>query len=427
VAGHVRQLSHVTVVSPDDPPLEALQQALLDYATEFLVFVDREGDIVIGAGDGMHILGYDATEQQGEKIVANVHPDDLPAVFDLVKRARRTPDLDEAVTARARRKEGGWVLLEAHVMTVVDQPPLGTGAIVRIRQIGDVESTAPSVVVVDDERFASLTASLPTGVLTVDAEGGVRDANDAALSLLRRTLADLEHGGWMQTIHPEDRAEVDDALRLIDQGASQAEAVVRADVDGRVRWIHVTLVALGVGRRDGWLVAFDDVTERHRATADLAHRATHDALTGLPNRTLLEDRLEQACARLGSPGRSVALLFGDLDRFKEINDEFGHQAGDEVLRQVAARLVRSVRATDTVTRLGGDEFVVVCEDLPAAESAELAERITAVVREPIDAGDERLCVTISVGIVATDVRGSDPTELLARADDEMYRRKRRGE
>jgi diguanylate cyclase (GGDEF)-like protein/PAS domain S-box-containing protein len=262
-------------------------------------------------------------------------------------------------------------------------------------------------------------------VLSVDADGRVVEANEAAVGLLRRSVDDLVANGWEPSIHPEDLDEVDDARRMIAQGQPQAEAVVRADVEGRVHWLHLAIVALGERASDGFLVAFDDISERHRATTALTHRATHDPLTGLPNRTLLEDRLATACARLGPPDRNVTLLFGDLDRFKEINDRLGHQVGDEVLRQVATRLQRVVRGSDTVTRLGGDEFVVVCEDLLASEAAEMAHRIASVVREPIDGPAGPIHVSISVGIVSSDTPRVEPLDLLARADAEMYVRKGR--
>jgi diguanylate cyclase (GGDEF)-like protein len=122
----------------------------------------------------------------------------------------------------------------------------------------------------------------------------------------------------------------------------------------------------------------------------------------------------------------VTLLFGDLDRFKEINDRFGHTVGDAVLRHVAARLKGEVRASDTVTRLGGDEFVVVCEDLGAADAAEMAHRLAAAVRAPVEVEGRLVEVSISVGIVAAESPDVTPRDLLARADAEMYRRKHAG-
>lgn len=403
--------------------LDEKQRALLDFASEFVLFVDRHGGVVLGAGDGLHTIGYRPTEPRGMDIAAAVHPDDRPAVLELIARAQTVGDLDEELQVRTQRKDGALILIDARVTTVVDHPVLGTGAVVRIRQIGESDRGGPPPAA--DERFRSLAAALPTGVLSVDADGRLTDANDAALELLGRSLDDLVARGWEASVHAEDRPDVEDAHRILDAGDAEAEAVVRADVDGQVRWLKVTLVALG-DESAGHLVALDDITERQRATAELTHRATHDALTGLPNRALFEDRLHQACARLAEGDRSVTLLFGDLDRFKEINDRHGHATGDAVLREVARRIQGAVRATDTVTRLGGDEFVIVCEDLAPADAAELAHRISSAVRQPVEAEGRTVEVAISVGIVTASAPDTDPTELLARADAEMYRRKQGG-
>ncbi len=167
-------------------------------------------------------------------------------------------------------------------------------------------------------------------------------------------------------------------------------------------------------------------SERHRADEELAFMATHDSLTGLPNRTLILDRVEQMLVRARRNHTPVAALFIDLDNFKSINDTLGHDAGDELLRAVAARLDGIVRATDALGRLGGDEFVVIAEDLSLAAGPELvAERLLEALKQPftLDGGDgaTTLMVTASVGIAA-GVRPS-AGDLLRDADIAMYRAK----
>jgi diguanylate cyclase (GGDEF)-like protein len=163
-----------------------------------------------------------------------------------------------------------------------------------------------------------------------------------------------------------------------------------------------------------------------RRREELAFLATHDALTGLPNRTLILDRMVQMLARSRRSKTPVAALFLDLDNFKQVNDTLGHDAGDELLRAVAARLDGVVRATDTLGRLGGDEFVVIAEDLsPAAGPELIAERLLEALEQPFALGAEGsasdLTVTASIGIAAGERTSAE--ELLRNADIAMYRAK----
>jgi diguanylate cyclase (GGDEF)-like protein len=167
--------------------------------------------------------------------------------------------------------------------------------------------------------------------------------------------------------------------------------------------------------------------ERGRAELLLAHQALHDALTGLPNRLLLLDRLTFALAQSARSESSVAVFFLDLDGFKEVNDRLGHLAGDALLRGVAGRLLAWVRPGDTVSRFGGDEFTVLVREVAGREeAAEIAERLTEAVREPLTVEGEDVSLVPSVGIaLASGIR--KPESLLERADAAMYSAKRRGD
>jgi diguanylate cyclase (GGDEF)-like protein len=170
-----------------------------------------------------------------------------------------------------------------------------------------------------------------------------------------------------------------------------------------------------------------DITDRKRAERALAHQALHDHLTGLPNRSLLLDRLSQAVARLSRTDTRLGVLFFDLDHFKVINDSLGHEAGDRVLQAVAGRVAGVLRPTDTLARLGGDEFVVVCEALEGPnEAGAVADRIARALASPIDEGDEELIVGASVGVVVTGDDAADPSALIRDADAAMYRAKDQG-
>jgi len=232
--------------------------------------------------------------------------------------------------------------------------------------------------------------------------------------------------------------------------------MMRRDGPRYLEWIRSTGNAWGEGahrRRDGSsfpiesassLVALDghelilgldrDISERKQAEANLQaltdrlqYEAHHDPLTGLPNRTLLMDRLNHALARGARTRQSLAVVFLDLDGFKRINDTLGHDAGDEMLREVAMRLQATLRPSDTVARLGGDEFVVLLTDLSSpTDAARTARRLQTVINRPIDLSGQRVTVQASLGISVAPQDGKDAGLLLRQADLAMYQAKREG-
>jgi len=171
----------------------------------------------------------------------------------------------------------------------------------------------------------------------------------------------------------------------------------------------------------GFITTYMDITERYLAEAKIAHLATHDALTGLPNRVLFRERLDAALAAAAAGDRRVALLMLDLNKFKDVNDTLGHPAGDKLLQQVANRLLLCVRTEDTVARLGGDEFAIVVHIFDAAtESEAIARRIQEAIVEPFDLGDEEVCIGVSIGI-ALDILNAEA--LVKSADEALYKSK----
>ena len=218
---------------------------------------------------------------------------------------------------------------------------------------------------------------------------------------------------------------------VIDVGADKWLLVVAANrsligtLAGREPWL---LLARGL-IVTVLVTALVEVLQRRRRYAsalELAHQAVHDALTGLPNRLQVAERLEQALTRSARTGFDVTVLFIDLDRFKLINDGRGHAAGDELLVAVAGRLRRVVRTGDVVARFGGDEFVVVCEDqTDALEASLVAGRILDALREPVMVHGHEIFLSASIGIAVADGAGS-PESLLRDADAAMYRAKEKG-
>ena len=204
--------------------------------------------------------------------------------------------------------------------------------------------------------------------------------------------------------------------------AFEAEvAALRADGSAYALELHLMPVTREAGKPGHWICILRDVSDRKAHLDALQHQALHDALTGLPNRVLLHDRLEQAILTLRRSSAPFALLFLDLDGFKEINDTFGHHTGDLLLAKVGTRLRLELRATDTIARLGGDEFAVILIGTEQAPDAErIAAKLLAALERPFHVEEHKLVVGASIGIVNCPEHGTDPTTLMRRADVAMY-------
>ncbi len=193
------------------------------------------------------------------------------------------------------------------------------------------------------------------------------------------------------------------------------------------KWLGISAVRDTLDQLTHYVAIFSDISERKEAQERIEFLARHDPLTGLPNRMLLADRLEQALAHADRTQSKVALLFLDLDRFKTINDSLGHPVGDALLQEITARLKASVRETDTISRLGGDEFVVVITDLEDEEiAASVAQKILEITRAPFSIGGHTLNTSISIGITLYPTDGGDFDTLLKKADIAMYHAKDAG-
>ncbi len=245
------------------------------------------------------------------------------------------------------------------------------------------------------------------------------------------------YDGFLAAIHPEDRAMVDDAYRdsLRTRRPYKLEHRLRLP-DGRIKYVEeqceTSYDTSGKALRSFGTV--QDVTERHLTHAELEQKQQHldrlahyDSLTGLPNRVLFRDRLEQSLLKARRRGEQLAVLFIDLDEFKQINDSLGHAVGDLVLQQVARRFLHVVREEDSVARLGGDEFTVILESIHSVEDvSQIAQKLIHVVQEPLHIGERELYVTTSIGISLYPGDGKDAETLLRNADTAMFKAKEQG-
>ncbi len=279
---------------------------------------------------------------------------------------------------------------------------------------------AEDAVGASEERYRGIVETTREGVVVFDMAGRITFANARLADLLGYTVDDLVGS-------PVTRFTADDVTGerpwIEGEGSRDIELVRH---DGSSLWVMVSATLLEIDGESGVLAMVSDITDRKRAEEELAHQALHDHLTGLPNRALLLDRLQQALGRSERTGASVAVVFLDLDRFKHVNDGLGHDVGDELLVAVAERLRAGMRPADTVARFGGDEFVLVCEDVADERAVTaISEGVLATLAEPTTVGDRTFHVSASLG-VALGVGGAvTPEDLIRDADAAMYRAKER--
>jgi len=289
----------------------------------------------------------------------------------------------------------------------------------------------------EHQRTAAMLECIGDAVIGIDARGRIRSLNPAAVAMTGWMLEEArgrDWAGWLSRRGVADDEPVPpDPVAFCLAHRTRPEPtscrLVRRDASWRVvREIVLPMSAPDGQGFDGVVLTLQDMTAAHDLARTLAHRAHHDALTGLPNRLLLQDRLQQALRLARRQHQPLALMFMDLDHFKQINDRHGHDAGDELLKAVAQRVRSAVRASDTVCRLGGDEFVVLLPQIEAALDAErVARHILSEVSRPYRLGAlPELQVSFSIGIAVFPEDGEDEATLMRRADTAMYQAKREG-
>jgi diguanylate cyclase (GGDEF)-like protein/PAS domain S-box-containing protein len=314
-------------------------------------------------------------------------------------------------------------------LDLTDRPRVPETGPRELAELGAAFNEMVEARLVSEARLASLVRHASDLVFVIDADGLITYVTPSVDALLGLSHDTVERMHFLDLVSPADRV----GLRTRLKGWMSNDVYVATRVDFQLRY--------GETARDvearvqnlvddpairGVVVTCHDITDRKRVEAQLAYAAMHDSLTGLPNRPLVLNRLENLLARTGRSGAHSAVLFLDLDRFKLVNDSAGHASGDELLVQVSERLASVTRPGDTLGRFGGDEFVIVCEPLDHPDdAAAVAERLLAALQAPFVLAGQELFVTASIGI-AHALPGDDPGDLLRDADAALYRAKDHG-
>jgi diguanylate cyclase (GGDEF)-like protein/PAS domain S-box-containing protein len=278
-------------------------------------------------------------------------------------------------------------------------------------------------------RFDAALNNMSQALLMFDSSGRLVISNNRYQDMYGLTAEIVKPGSLLRELLLHRRANgtfaddadsyVENLMAVIAEGKTYSQLVELPD--GRT--ISVLNHPMAGG---GWVATHEDITERRRAEKQIAHMARHDALTDLPNRVLLRERLAHALDELPRDKR-LAVLYLDLDHFKSVNDTLGHQIGDELLKTVAARLRNCVGEVDTVARVGGDEFAIIHTGIEQPnDAAVLARRICEAVKGPCELHGHAVIVDTSIGIALAPGDGMDPTELLKNADMALYRAKADG-
>ncbi|MEW9900007.1 PAS domain S-box protein [Chitinivorax sp. PXF-14] len=428
-AGHTSNL--VTVFS-DITSLKEAESARLEAERKFRALVELSlvGFYIVQDGVLQYVnptlaeaVGYTQDEMVGMNVAQVTAQEDLPVLIEN-HRKRASGEVESVrYTYRARHRDGRYVDVEAHGRGFEFN---GRPAIIGL--LMDISDR------VKQERELRLAAKVfdnaTEGILITDAHAEIIAVNPA-FSKITGYPVDEAVGkvSRMFRTGPNLKDINRDMLMSLEVGGFwQGELLdCRKNGDSYPAWLSISAVRDAQGSITNYVGVFSDITSRKEAEERLYFLANHDSLTRLPNRSLLHERLAQSLARAREFNQALAVLFIDLDRFKNINDTLGHHSGDKLLQAVAKRLQGCVKEYDLIARLGGDEFTVVLENVPDAQHvAAIAERILHALGQPFVLEAQELFVTASIGISMFPSDGQDALSLLKNADIAMYRSKELG-
>jgi diguanylate cyclase (GGDEF)-like protein/PAS domain S-box-containing protein len=407
-------------------PLEAAEPVEVDTSDQrprFATIHKDELSFLVHVDEAMQqMLGWEAEEMLGHRSLEFVHPDDHALAIDNWMQMLARPGPARRVRQRLQTKEGDWIWFEVTNHNLLADPEHK----VVVCEMVDIteEMAAHEDLRAREQLLDRLAETVPVGLMQIDEQMQIVYTNDRLHEILGAERTETV-SQQLANIDPADRQEIEQAFAtlLADGVDAEVEVAVTGREDGRERHCQISLRALTHegGAVSGAIACVADVSDSIAMREELRRRAAHDELTGCLNRAAITRAVEQNIAE-GGPEGHRAVLFLDLDGFKQVNDRHGHAAGDELLRALAGHLRACVRTDDLVGRLGGDEFLVLCPDLDEDSARRLADRLTVSASAGAVASDAD--VRASVGVAWSRGAEVDAETLLARADHAMYDAKR---
>jgi len=374
-----------------------------------------------------NIHRYSFQELIGMDSISLVHPEDREATkenaIQMLKQRRKNPYEFRTITKTGQIR---WTM-ETVIPIYFDGRRETLGNYMDISDRKEAENALKA----SEERYRTILENIEDGYYELDLKGNFVFFNESCRKIFGYSREEMLGMNERQCVDKETRDKLFDIARKVyDSGKPEKCSdleIIRKDGFKRQVEVSVSLIKDTNGNATGFRGIVRDVDERKRAEATILHMAYHDALTGLPNRVLFNDRLNVAMSAAKRSNKKFALMILDLDKFKAVNDTLGHDVGDQLLQSVANRLRARLRKSDTVARLGGDEFILLLPEIDQAEYADVvAKKIVDSFQRPFLLGKHDLNVTTSVGIAVYPDHGVDFDTLKKSADMAMYRAKERG-